>query len=974
MKGLNLFLAACFVVPMLNGAMADSAKNTTRTPSTRGQQTSTTNTRNSDSVKQRANTQNTVTTARTTTSSKNVIKRNSTDKSRSAAPTRETSVVARTAKKQPTTARTAKQTSTKLISRKGLSRSATPLTRESVMQRDFGKCRSVFFECMDEFCANKDAQLKRCACSSRNTEFVATQKSLDKVEDKLLDFSQHLLKVNMDPADAAVINQETEGEKAYNETKDKTASKKALDEIAKKLNTSFDSAENNMSALSWTLNVDAAFDSVDSLSGTSTTAKNGLGLRNAALPICREVAAEVCSDYDISLVENSYNMAIEQDCNTVKKAYETQTQQARTKVLEGSALLDMTRLNNYQDNNSDDILTCKSKMLNMLSNTNVCVENLTKCLDISGRYINPTTGEAFLSADLINISKLIVRPTNSDSWARTPANAQFVSYLNSKKKYLESATKNCQVIADDVWDVFVEDALAQIKLAQNAKLEEVRQSCTTLLAECLEKANDSLANFDSRALSTFGVATDKTANALCENVKTSCSAVMEYIPDDENATITADTDWSQGVTDIAAMESYTKIINTCREIGRDCIINSCKSITGNFGLCESIHGSVNRHSILARSACWNQVVNCVAQASDETIKNIRHILPNYGTTPQALYEHTYIIDGDDPVYDVCRQAAPYACSQTTQTGGDPDNVDCYRCRITEQIWGNCRLIPNNIETNHILIPTDPNTTTLLSWFAKNTHTQDNNDSCAVSICPAGQVEVTIDTNVICMDPESIITCGNNSILCSTKITTPNSSIKNCCPGGDGYIDNWGNCCTQGISTEGISELSTGLLDATVTASTKICTNAGSISKPTLLTAYQYQNKTTYIFCNSVVADITGSAAAQIGCPGGYTILECDGTNNTNSFNSNCRYITPVWENAYTYANDYSVNYFINVNADTSNSAPYCASQQSTSPDAQICSLVDNSGLSWSAPNNNTTCPTFDNSGAWFIELKPSNNL
>ena len=106
-------------------------------------------------------------------------------------------------------------------------------------------------------------------------------------------------------------------------------------------------------------------------------------------------------------------------------------------------------------------------------------------------------------------------------------------------------------------------------------------------------------------------------------------------------------------------------------------------------------------------------------------------------------------------------------------GGDPDNVDCYRCRIAEQIWGNCRLKPDNIAENKILIPSDPNTTTLLSWFAKNTHTQDNNDSCAVSICPAGQVEVTIDTNVICMDPESIITCGNNSILCSTKITTPN---------------------------------------------------------------------------------------------------------------------------------------------------------------------------------------------------------
>ena len=94
------------------------------------------------------------------------------------------------------------------------------------MTRDFGKCKTVFFDCMDEFCANKDAQLKRCACSTRANEFTATQKSLDNAEDKLLDFSQRLLHVNMDPDDAAVINRASEGEAAYYATADKTASKK----------------------------------------------------------------------------------------------------------------------------------------------------------------------------------------------------------------------------------------------------------------------------------------------------------------------------------------------------------------------------------------------------------------------------------------------------------------------------------------------------------------------------------------------------------------------------------------------------------------------------------------------------------------------------------------------------------------------------------------------------------------------------
>ena len=997
MKGLNLFLAACFVVPALNGAMADNAKNTSRIPSTRNQ-TATSTSRNTGTPKQRT----TSTTARTTTT-KNIVPRTTQTNIRNRTATvtpRENSVVARSTKIQPTQSRKNIVAPIRTNVRSGLSRAATVQTRESVMQRDFGKCKSVFFDCMDEFCANKDAQLKRCACSARSNEFKATQKNLDNVEDKLLDFSQRLLKVNMDPADAAVINQESEGERAYNETRDKTESRKTLDAIAKKLNTDFDSAEtNNMSALSWSLDVDSAFDSVDSLSGVATTAKSGTALRNAALPVCREMAAEVCSNDDISLVENSYNMAIEQDCNTVKKAYETQTAAARSKVLESGALLDMTRLNNYQENNADDILTCKSKMLDMLTNTNVCGDNLTKCLDISGRYINPTTGEAFLSPELVNLSTLITRPTNTDSWAKTPKNSAFVSYLNGKKKYIEPATKNCESIADDVWDIFIEDALAQIKIAQNAKLEEVRQSCTTLLTQCISNANESLSNFDSRALSTFGVITDKTANALCENVKKSCSAIMEYTPDDSVTLAGAEYDWNTGTTQIAARESYEKIINTCREIGRDCIINSCKSISGNFGLCESIHGSVNRHSILTRAACWNEVYNCVAAASDETINTIHTILPHYANAaihnPHALYEQMYSRDltkyinnytsthgtestPDRSVYDICRQQSPdlrlnNVCGSNTNAYTDPDNetANCYRCRIAEQIWGNCKLKPDNIAENPILIPdAEIDTTTLLSWFAKNTHTNENQDSCAVSICPAGSIEYTIDTSVRCVKPENVVSCSaNNSvyqnILCEQTIQTPlGSGVKNCCP--TNTTDTWGNCCINGGTTTSITENIDGLLSTSINSSTintqsKICTPSSGISSMKLIAKYRAttDGPTTYIFCTGGITGDVGDNA-QITCNGQYIMLEVKGNNASYQ-----RYKTATCANENcTHANttfNYGVNYFIT--ADKSDTANYCPTQDNIQNN--VCSMTEALWPADCGVNANTN-NNWD--GKWLIDL------
>lgn len=222
---------------------------------------------------------------------------------------------------------------------------------------------------------------------------------MTRVEDKMLDFNQRLLMVNMDADDAAVINQSTEGEDAFYATRDNSKSKRALDDIAKKLNAKFGESDSGtgLSSLSWSLNLDSAFDTIDSIGGTDTTAKSGPALYAAAIPICREIANEVCDDDELSLAIGGYQMLIEQDCNTVYKSYVSQADAARTKVFESGALLDMSRLDTYQNKNSDDILTCKRKMLDMLTNSTVCGTDLQQCLDMTGKYIDPTTGNAFLT-------------------------------------------------------------------------------------------------------------------------------------------------------------------------------------------------------------------------------------------------------------------------------------------------------------------------------------------------------------------------------------------------------------------------------------------------------------------------------------------------------------------------------------------------------------------------------------------------
>ena len=207
---------------------------------------------------------------------------------------------------------------------------------------------------MDEFCANKDTNLRRCSCSSRIHEFDGIKKQLANVEDKMLDFNQRLLTVSLKKEDAAAINKASEGELGF-DTKDKSESEKLLSKITDSLNNSSDSKFNNeMSSISLDLDMDSAWDNVDSTSGIATTSKNGVELYNAATPVCIEMAKEVCSEDELNIVQGNYKLAIQQDCNTVSKAYATQYNQAIGKIHESGALLDMARLNTYQQQNSDD--------------------------------------------------------------------------------------------------------------------------------------------------------------------------------------------------------------------------------------------------------------------------------------------------------------------------------------------------------------------------------------------------------------------------------------------------------------------------------------------------------------------------------------------------------------------------------------------------------------------------------------------
>jgi len=746
-----------------------------------------------------------------------------------------------------------------------------------IKSRDYSKCKTVYYDCMDEFCANKDTDLRRCACSSRIHEFDDIKKQLTNAEDKMLDFNQQLLLVGLDKEDAAAVNVATEGEEGFS-TKDSSKSEKLLKTITKSLNTSNDSRiNNNMSSVSLSLDMDSAWDSIDSLSGISTSAKNGLDLYNAAKPVCIEMAQEVCSEDELDIAQNSYKLLIQQDCNTVAKTYDAKYNQAMEKIHESGALLDMARLNAYQQRNSDDILTCKKKILEQLSESSVCGENLHKCLDLTGQYINPYDGTAFLTTNLYNLTTLLTEPVGEETWSKVPQNDKFVSFLNSKKMFLKSATDQCQDISDVVWKDFLNDALAQIKLAQNAKLEEIRQSCTTLVAECKSGAHQSLEDFDARALSTFQVITDSTVNALCADVQQSCTSLL-------NSSGGGGTQWETGMVGVSADISYDAILENCVTVGKDCIIQQCNGTSGNFALCADM-SSNPRRAILTRQACWNEVLSCVRQSTN--LNNITNIV------------------------DIIKKGRPQYYQDIYGSNINFADIPCgndVACLITEQIWGNCErnatetAISTNqtlvsahpgiiFDRNKILIPTEEENDSLLSWLAYNTGTTDTIDSCSAYNCP---VDYLYDSDSdICkqMVPDNILTTsdGHSIITTDEKIYVTNS-LTNYCAGGRNSKDMYGNCCASGATSNGIcvpdaSYSAVFLQDAYCNTNQKIAasdvqlyycadaTETDELNASDGLNLYMISdNKRLSLYCVAQHINMTVNNNGQFSCSGGYIVL------------------------------------------------------------------------------------------------------
>lgn len=698
----------------------------------------------------------------------------------------------------------------------------------------------------------------------------------------------------MDKEDAEAMVKETSGESAYN-VDDKSESQKALNEILKKINAKTTDAKQTQSLAALNIaTMDSPggdmFDSVDSMMGAATTVKEGEALYRAALPTCVEMAKEVCDPADIKIIQSTYQMAIEQDCNTLAKNYESLKSTAAGKAKEASALLDMSRLTNHQDRNSADMLACTKQMMEAMGTDSVCGSDLGKCLDWSGKYIDPMTGSAILTEDLANLTTVLTKPSGDEKWISLPMNAGMVKFLEGKKTYIETATKNCEMIQTAVWDNFMEGALAKIKIAQNNKLESMRRSCTPIIAKCKSDTAQTLQNFDSRALSIFGVAADTTVNKMCSDIQVACGALMRMSLDNPaaggaGAADQAGEGWAKGMEEVDLQKTYKTILQNCKLVGQECVKLQCQTNENQFGLCLEQKAPQRRvilYTSLKDNVCYKEVESCVGQIGD--MKILDTIVSNNQSDFLDPGGDRYLITGS---------------SRSNKT------------KISENIWGRCAS-PNLVDPANKILLTDEHEASVLAWFGKSV-----SDNCFTGLCEDGSSYVyeirssSTSSAEGCAADGSPISSGyevcnlgaeisdnggiangneNSIVLINTASSTVNSKMfyvkggktyfTNCCYSRE--KDGFGNCCeyeagsiqSNLMNTQNIYQSGIGF-----TMPSTALPSAGGLCDPTRQCCFEDSQRSqnadaNYKYCvpkvNAVLQYIASAGKKHLFCMGSMT--------------------------------------------------------------------------------------------------------
>ena len=531
------------------------------------------------------------------------------------------------------TARAAATNSVVGLSRGAATARATAVFSDvSAIGSGYAKCREAYATCMDQFCANANDTYRRCVCSAKYDEFRNTESAIDEALNLLAQFEDNnLAAVELSAEEVNAMYSATEGEMAIK--RDTSAAASMLAEINDLLagRKSVETTDLSSSSLGL-LNIDFTSDLDDIWGGTGTSifdsstgvdlsSLTGEDLYTQASKQCLEIVADSCeNDAVLTMARSAYGIMVTQDCNLYEKNINAQKESLEQTVRTAEKYLREARLSEYQSHNSADVNECISNVRSAILSDAACGPNYERCLDYTGAYINQNTGDPIYSPRLFQLADLITLPgvtsTSSAGEDVLGANASFNTFLDSRRMFAESVLDSCRDMADIVWEEFKRQALIEIAQAQDEKIEEVKMSCVSTMAECYDTQTGALQDFDNTTSQYTGALSATAARAMCRDQVIACASLYGNTENCEfdgngrlvsgNATGAA----AEQMCGLTALLSFVDTVDTVR------IGEGCETAINNYlrDLCTPTSGT--------KEYPWN----CVTLTEDALNTNLENFV------------------------------------------------------------------------------------------------------------------------------------------------------------------------------------------------------------------------------------------------------------------------------------------------------------------------------------------------------------
>ena len=582
--------------------------------------------------------------ARTNTvvSSSDVAARSAVNTSRAASPNVVRSATATTQSRSATTARAA--------SRASVARATAVFDDISKIGGGYATCREAYATCMDQFCAKANDTYRRCFCSSKYTEFKDTEAALDEAKNLLAQFeSNNLNAVDKTAAEVNAMYSATAGEQAIK--KDTSGAAAMLSEIGdllsgkKKASTSTSGTSLGVLDLDFSVDVDDIWGNsggssiFSNNSGSDLSQLEGQALFTQANKQCLALIKDSCENNAVlNMAKSAYNIMITQDCNAYEKKVNSQRETVKQTVRTAEKYLREARLEEYRAHNTADVNECIAKVKTAITADTACGANYKRCLDYTGAYIDPNTGEPnYYSPRLFELENLITLDGANGNTDVLAQNTQFNNFLETRKMFATTALDSCRDIANTVWQEFKRSALIEIAQAQSAKLEEIKMSCVSTIAECYDTQTSALKDFDTTTAQAAGAISAYAAKAVCQDKVTACAALYgnnSTCQFDGNGRLTSDA----STCGLKALLAFVDTVDTVR------VAEGCASAIDNYvqELCKPTSGDQGFPWNCRKKAIGSVNATTVSAASSATLAdNIRNFaLQNCKdpTNPDATYD------------------------------------------------------------------------------------------------------------------------------------------------------------------------------------------------------------------------------------------------------------------------------------------------------------------------------------------------